>query len=144
MTFAAITLPELAPILTIFVGMLAGFYALVKFILAQSEKTAESDREERKEMSLAFNRVAEATERSANEAKERNGHLGEQNIKIAELVKRQNNDVGEIKKSNQKIADVLSKSALIAAEDRDILTGSSQVVHEQVVEHQVINKLEES
>ena len=140
MYIASITLPELAPILTIFVGMLAGFYALVKFILSQAEKTAIADRDERKEMSTAFNRVADATEKSAREAKERNGHLGDQNIQIAQLVTQQNVDVKGIKDSNNEIAKILSKSALIAAEDRDSLVGNgSQVVIEQIVEKQVVN-----
>ena len=147
MYIASITLPELAPILTIFVGMLAGFYALVKFILSQAEKTALADRDERKEMSIAFNRVAEATEKSAREAKDRNGHLGDQNIQIAKLVTAQNLDVSVMREisvknleANDRVVEILSKSALIAAEDRDSLVGNgSQVVIEQIVEKQVVN-----
>ena len=113
MIFAAITLPELAPILTIFVGMLGGFYALVKFILSQSEKTAAADREERQEMTKAFNRVAEATERSAKEAEQRNGHLAE--------------------------ISITNKDAIIEAVKAVSLT---QKVKEQTVEHQHIEAKE--
>lgn len=84
MYFASLTLTELAPILTIFAGMLIGFYALVRYMLTNQEKiteqhlkTQELDREERKELSRAFNRVAEATEKGAREAEARNGHLAE-------------------------------------------------------------------
>jgi len=73
----------------------------------------------------ASEKVAEATRRSAQEAKQRNGHLGDQNIQITQLITNQNRDVTEIKNSNKKIADVLSNSAIIAAEDRDILTGGT-------------------
>lgn len=84
MNFAAITLPELAPILTIFVGMLGGFYVLVRFILTLSEKTQEADRTERQELSKAISNMGEAmqkvavsNERIADESEKRNGHLAE-------------------------------------------------------------------
>lgn len=83
-TLSAITLPELAPILTIFVGMLGGFYVLVKFILTLSEKTQEADRTERQELSKAISNMGEAmqkvavsNERIADESEKRNGHLAE-------------------------------------------------------------------
>lgn len=85
----------------------------------------------------ASDKVAIATTKSANEAKQRNGHLGEQNLHLAKLVTSQNKDVASIKESNSVIAKILSKSAVIAAEDRDILTGT-QVVEHQKVEHQTI------
>jgi flagellar biosynthesis/type III secretory pathway chaperone len=120
MIFAAITLPELAPILTIFVGMLGGFYVLVRFILTLSEKTAEADRKERQELSKAIAEMAEAmqqvavsNERIADESKARNGHLAEISV--------QNKDQ-------------------IVTEIRG-LTIEKQTVHNQVVEHeQVISK----
>ena len=95
MNFAAITLPELAPILTIFVGMLAGFYALVKFILKQSEKTAQADRNERQELSKAIASMAEgmkavatSNERIATESEKRNGHLAEISVENKEQILR--------------------------------------------------------
>ena len=45
------------------------------------------------EQSENSKRVAEATEKAAVEAAQRNGHLGEQNIEIAKLVKDSNNAV---------------------------------------------------
>lgn len=84
MNFAAITLPELAPILTIFVGMLGGFYVLVRFILTQSEKTQEADRGERQQLAQAIadmaqgmRDVATSNARIADESEKRNGHLAE-------------------------------------------------------------------
>ena len=116
MRFAAITLPELAPILTIFVGMLGGFYVLVKFILTQSEKTSEADRDERKafvlaiaDMAMSNREIADQTRKGNREAAERNGHLGDQNIQIAELVTKQNKDVKAIRKSNHNIETILEK-----------------------------------
>ena len=83
-------------------------------------------------------KVAKATTKSAKEAKQRNGHLGDQSLHIAKLIAVQNKDIKELKESNAKIATTLSKSALIAAEDRDILTASTQHVDNQTVEHQTV------
>lgn len=94
-------------------------------------------------------KVAQATTKGAEEAKTRNGHLGDQNMKLAQLVTAQNKDIASIKesslanaKTNAKTADILSKSALIAAEDRDLLTNGNQVVVRQEVEHQVVKSKE--
>ena len=80
MNFASLTLTELAPIIVILAGMLTGFYALLKFVLENASKATEKDREERKELSVAVNRMATATEKSAKEAEQRNGHLAEISI----------------------------------------------------------------
>jgi len=134
MIFAAVTLTELAPILTIFVGMLAGFYALLKFVLSQSEKTSESDRGERQQLSKAIadmaesNReIADATNKGNEEAKIRNGHLGEQNIKIAKLVTSQNTDVKGIRNTNNKIVELLKLN-------------KDQHIETQIVDVQTVNK----
>jgi len=134
MIFASVTLTELAPILTIFVGMLAGFYALLKFVLSQSEKTSESDRGERQQLSKAIadmaesNReIAEATNKGNEEAKIRNGHLGEQNIKIARLVTSQNTDVKGIRNTNKKIVELLKLN-------------KDQHIETQIVDVQTVNK----
>ena len=136
MRFAAITLPELAPILTIFVGMLGGFYVLVKFILTQSEKTGEADRDERKafvlaiaDMAMSNREIADQTRKGNREAEKRNGHLGEQNIEIAKLVASQNSDIKEILDTNKKIVDLLKK-------------GKDQHVDTQVVDNQTVNNKE--
>lgn len=85
--------------------------------------------------------VANATKKSAAEAKQRNGHLGDQNMKLANLVIAQNRDVAEVRDNTAKTASILSKSALIAAEDRDALIGGPQVVEKQTVEHQEIKEI---
>ena len=77
---AQISPTELTSILALFMGMLTGFYATVKYMIGVGQKTQVMDREERKELVDAFKRVAEATENSAREAKERNGHLAELTI----------------------------------------------------------------
>ena len=120
MIFASITLPELAPILTIFVGMLGGFYVLVRFILTLSEKTAEADRKERQELSKAIadmadgmQAVAVSNDRIATESEKRNGHLAE--------------------------ISVDNKDAILKAIDSISVT---QKVKEQSVEHQTIKSQE--
>lgn len=124
-----------------FVTIILAFLGVAKIMLGQATKDREADRKERIKLSEAIGRmadsnkeIAKATRRGADEAKQRNGHLGEQNIQIARLVTSQNSDVSEIKETNKKIADILSKSAIIAAEDRDILLAPG----EQHIEHQTV------
>ena len=76
---------DLTIVIGTFAGMLAGFYGIAKVMLKQAAKDRDSDRLERQELSKAIEhmaknsgKVAEATERAAKEAAERNGHLGEQ------------------------------------------------------------------
>lgn len=90
--------------LTVFAGMLAGFFGIAKVMLNQASKDREADREERKEFSEAIKqmaknsgRQADATERAAREAEARNGHLAEISvqqadriIKMVENIKKQN------------------------------------------------------
>lgn len=133
-------------VLGAFAGMLLAFYKIIGSKDTQSAKDREADRAERQALTKAIKvmadsstKVADATIKSAKEAKDRNGHLGEQNVQIAKLVTSQNIDVASIKKTNKKIADVLSKSALIAAEDRDtLLSGNEQHIEHQTVEHQEV------
>jgi hypothetical protein len=72
------------PDLAIFAGMLVGFYSIARVMLNAANKEREADRAERLRLADAItlmasnsSKVARATERSANEAKERNGHLAE-------------------------------------------------------------------
>lgn len=125
--------------------MLSGFYLIVRLLIGQGSKDRESDRVERKALTDAIGKmassnklIAEETRKGNQEAKQRNGHLGEQNIQLAKLVTDQNKDVAQIKESTALTAKTLSKSALIAAEDRDSLLGGTQVVREQKVEHQTV------
>lgn len=101
--------------LTILATMLAGFYALANKMLNNASKeriasaeatiaekktlveisslSTENDRAERLALIAAIERmaqssqeVADATKQAAREAEERNGHLGEQNLRIIETV----------------------------------------------------------
>jgi hypothetical protein len=99
-TFAAISGGEMVSILTILAGMLAGFYALAQLLIKQSTKDRENDRKERQQLALAIQKMAESNKLIAKEMKQgnkeakiRNGHLGEQNIQIAELVKSTKEDM---------------------------------------------------
>lgn len=93
--FASLTLTELSPILGILAGMLVSFYALLKYVLGQAEKTASADREERKVLAEAIKSmadpeingnkaIADGIVRQADESAERNGHLGELILKQGE------------------------------------------------------------
>jgi hypothetical protein len=76
-TLAQISPTEFGSIITVIGGMLLGFYALVKFILTSHEKVQEKDRLERLALAKAVERMATATETTAREAEQRNGHLAE-------------------------------------------------------------------
>lgn len=132
------------------IGLVATILAVVVTplftLLKNATKAQEANTHALEKMALSTDKVAAATVIGNDEAKQRNGHLGEQNVQITELIMGQNKDISSIKtateitaSTNMKVAQILSKSALIAAEDRDILTGGNQVVHEQTVEHQTVN-----
>lgn len=137
-------------VLGAFAGMLAGFFAFMKYIIGQGTTDRSDDRDERKALTEAIAKMAEsnqliaaATTKGNEEAKQRNGHLGEQNIQITKLITDQNKDVHQMRESTRLTAEILSKSALIAAEDRDTLLGGpgiTQVVEKQVVNTQTVNK----
>ncbi len=98
-TFAQISPTELAPILAIIAGMLVGFYGIAKFLMVQAEKDRMADRQERQELSKAIASMATSNEQIAIEMRDgnkkaeiRNGHLGEQNVQITELVLRAKED----------------------------------------------------
>lgn len=119
--FAQLTLPEFSGFLTILAGMLVGFYALVKFMLKQSEELANNDREERKflaeavnNMAVSMEKVATSNERIADESKERNGHLAEITVQSRDQV------IEQIRG----------------------LTIEQQTVHNQTVEHEKVLKKE--
>lgn len=117
-TFAQISPTEFGTIITILGGMLVGFYALVKFILGQQATIQELDRKERMALTEAFTRVAKATEKAAEEAKDRNGHLAEMELQ------------------SQQMFQTLADRNLHA-----ITTIKNQKVVHQTVEHeQVLNK----
>lgn len=114
------------------VALLGGLYAFVRGILSQASKDRSSDQDERRALINAIDNMAKSNEKIAKEtakgnqeAKERNGHLGEQNVQITKLVASQNEDVKAIRDTNVKIIEVLKKHG-------------RQHVDKQVVEHQEI------
>lgn len=108
-----------------FVTIIAGFLAVAKIMLNQATKDREADRDERLKLSMAIEhmanssaKVAEATLKSAVEAKQRNGHLGD-------LVAQGN-------EMTTNIFERLEKTATIAAEDRDVLTNQNVHIRTEV------------
>lgn len=141
---------DITLVLGAFAGMLIGFYGIARVILNQAAKDRDSDRIERQELATAIKemagasgrqadastKVAEATVQSAKEAEIRNGHLGEQNVHIANLAAESNQMTKEILTS-------LLSSAKIDQEDRCILTSSSRTQHidQQNVGNQIIKEV---
>ena len=130
--------------LTAFGGMMAGFYAIARVMLTQASRDREADRKERVKLSSAITqmaksseRVAEATQKQADQSEQRNGHL-------AELVLQGNKLVQKDVEINTGIRSSLEKSAIIAAEDRESLTHpvQNQNIEKQVVAKQVIKDKE--
>lgn len=120
MNFSAITLPELAPIFTIFGAMLLGFYGITKVLLKMFEKMSEKDREERQELAKAISEMAAGMQKVA-----------ESNIRIADESEKRNGHLAEISVEN--------KDQILGAINN--LTIKQQTVHQQTVEHEtVINK----
>ena len=112
---------DIAVIIGAFVTVVGGFLAVAKIMLAAATKEREADRLERVELSKAIERMAQAsadvataTVKSAKEAKQRNGHLADQTVKLGEMGERQ-------ARLTRKIISRLEKTAVIAAEDRSIL-----------------------
>lgn len=136
---------DITVVIGTFAGMLVGFYGIARVMLnqavkerEQASKDRESDRVERKELAKAIKdmagatgRVADATVKSAEEAKARNGHLGKQNVHIADLAAQGNEMV-------KQLLDQALKTAVINAEDRDILT--NQNLHIKTEVHKEMDK----
>lgn len=85
----------------------------------------------------ASNRVGEATEKAADEAKERNGHLGEQSLKIAKLVTQGNHLTKEGVSVSKEIVKEL-KDAGVKVEAVKVALETSTT--DQHIEHQVVDK----
>jgi len=108
-----------------FVTVVLAFLAIAKIMLGQATRDRDADRKGRKELSQAIalmaknsNRVAEATVRSADEAKQRNGHL-------AELVMQSN-------ENTRVLAEKATKDIIAAV--------GMQHIDVQKVEHQTVTE----
>jgi len=102
---------DISVVLGAFAGMLLGFYGIAKVMLLQASKDRDADRNERKEfiaavkdMAGASGRVADATVKSAIEAEQRNGHLGE-------LISQGNETTNQILSTLDKSANIRSKES---------------------------------
>lgn len=155
-----------------FVTIIAGFLAVGKIMLGSAQKEREADRAERLKLSDAIEHMAQAkdaeakataegfdklakssdkvekaTTKSAQEAKERNGHLAEQTIMVGKMAQQglelQEKTLTRLEKSatllvkdTKKTADATEAVRVIAEEDRGKLT--NQDVEVQNVSSQVI------
>lgn len=116
---SGINATEIGAILVIFAGMLTAFYALNNKQQDRAGKDRDADRKERRELQKVLiklaksgERQAAATERGADEAKQRNGHL-------AELVLQGN-------KATNEVLARLDGTTVIAAKDKDVLISTSE------------------
>lgn len=119
----------IAIVIGAFVTIIGGFGAIAKIMLTQSAKDRDSDRDERLRLSAAIehmaqnsSKVAEATVRTADEAKQRNGHL-------AELI--------EQSKENTKALAESATNQIITAFTA-VQNVKHQHVEQQTVEHETV------
>lgn len=124
----------IAAIFAGFAGLLVGFYAFARSIMSDARKER---KEEQKSFTEALDRMADAsvqvataTTQSALEAKQRNGHLGEQNESIARML-------SELSKGNQDRAEKNHKE-LVGFMNTLHLKLDNQTVKEQHVKTQII------
>lgn len=115
---------DIVVIISSFAAVVAGFLAVAKIMLTTATKDREADRRERLELSKAIERmatssaqVAKATDKSAREAKERNGHQSEHTVALGELVAQGN----RLTERMLKRLDASAKIAEEAANDGGIL-----------------------
>lgn len=137
---------DVAAVLAAFAGMLVGFYGLIKAMMNQSGADRDADRKERQEMIKAMNRMAESNRQIADEtrkgnveAKERNGHLGEQNERITELVLAHSKEAqGLVEVAAAKVTETLAK-ALKSLESQhvDTLHVNEATIKSEHVENQI-------
>ena len=156
--YAADSLPTDIPAILTAIGLLVGgVLTVLKISLNQASKDRESeriqaakdrdsDRQERKllvqaleKMAKSNEKIAEETAQGNREAKERNGHLGEQNVELSKqsavivrMISCQSDSLMSIKDSseanlaaNTKISKILENSAIIANEDRPVLMNAA-------------------
>jgi hypothetical protein len=114
-----------------FVTIIGAFLGIAKIMLNQATKDRESDRKERLALSAAIQlmaknsgEVAKATMQGAAEAKQRNGHLGEQNIQIAKLVTDQNHDIRDI------LSTLRSSAVVLRSDTTDVRLAAETVAQE--------------
>jgi hypothetical protein len=121
---AALTLPEFTGFIGVIAAMLAGFYGIAKMMLSQATKDREADREERKEFSRAIQKMAESSEKVAEEAS------------LSRQV--QEKGFAEAEKRNGHLAEISidNKDAILKA----IKSVSVQNIKEQNVEHQTVKE----
>jgi hypothetical protein len=113
-------------------------------------------------MTASSEKIAAETAKGNREAKQRNGHLGEQNIQITKLIADQSKDLTAIRASgeanaatNQKSVELLEKTAVTLEKNTDLVaratkevaknlkdSDSLQLIDKQIVGHQTVKSKE--
>jgi hypothetical protein len=88
--------PVLLGTIGVVTALIGGFFKVIQNQTAANERLSKGI----DELTKSNEKIAEATIRSAEEARERNGHLGEQTEKIAKLVLQSKNDIQAIADRN--------------------------------------------
>ena len=119
---------DLVIVIGSFAAMLAGFFAILRYTLKQGSDDRCNDRKERQNLTEAIKNMAQSTDKVAvatvkgnDEARQRNGHLGEQNIKLAEMLTAQTSQLSSINKT-------LTSSAVVLAQDTAVALHGTQTV----------------
>lgn len=137
MIFAEAASSDTPVVVGAFVTIIAAFLGVAKIMLSQATKDREADRNERLKLTLAIEhmadnstKVAQATDRSANEAKQRNGHLAELVLQGNQLTKQV---VTELQTAGIKV-----EAVKVALEN----STTEQHIETQIVDRQVVDTKE--
>lgn len=144
MFFAAIDMNELSILLAaFFAGLLGIMGAFFKFMQWREKET----QKERKQTQVAYDatlkiladsnnkvgeamrEVATATKQAASEAKQRNGHLGEQNIQITEMIASMGQNINDKADRNFKAFQNIQTQHVVRQ------TIDNAVIKDETVEH---------
>lgn len=95
--------------------VVAGLFKLVTDTIKANTKAIEK-------MADSSQKIADATEKGNREAKERNGHLGEQNVQITELIVGQTTVLNDIQASSKATADTTARVEKVLVQSAHTLT----------------------
>lgn len=126
---------DLAVIIGSFAAMLAGFFAVLRYTLKQGADDRTNDRKERQDLTAAISnmakssdKVAQATVKGSNEAKQRNGHLGEQNVQLAAMLAAQTTQLTSI-------SNTLISSASLLVRDTETAHQGTEDVKQALIDN---------
>jgi len=113
MDSTAVPLAAIGLVATVLAVVVTPMFALLR----NATKAQEANTKALEKMAASTDKVAAATVKGNAEAKQRNGHLGEQNVQIATMLTAQTSKLANIEDSNNRVAEILTDSAVLLVKD---------------------------